>query len=418
MESLNNKSRSYEFRIVTFMFLAWGFVFLDRTALSYIMPVLVDSLDLTNGQVGQINMWQTIGYAIAGPLVGMYSDRTGKRKPLLIAAILSTAIFSAISALATSYPLLLAVRFLVGASEGPILPLAVSMVASASLAGRFGRNVGIVNAGVAVISGTLGPTLVTQLVSFTNWHMAFVIVSIPSIILAILIWRFTEEVPSAPVVEQQSQPEKKNGIFEALKYRNIVMCILINISMMTGFWILAAFAPLYLTSVGNYSIEKMGLIMSLMGIVTIITSILVPLFSDYFGRKSALMIFALLAGLAPLGLYLFPTSIGGSASLILCGGLFGAIAPIYMSIIPEETMPVHLRATSSALIIGIGEIMGSFILGGSGTLADSYGLPFVMIVAAISGLVITLLSIGLIETNPRKKQKGSSVELDQNEIVS
>lgn len=417
MDISNSKSRSYEIRVVTFMFLAWGFVFLDRTAVSYIMPALMDSLDLTNGQAGQITMWQTIGFAISGPLVGMYSDRTGKRKSLLIVAIIAAAIFSAISAFITSYPLLLAIRFLVGASEGPILPLTVSMVASASLAGRFGRNVGIVNAGVAVISSTLGPSLVTQLVSFTNWHMAFAIVSIPSAILAILILNFTKEVTPLPIVEQLHS-HKNNKLFEVFKYRNIIACILINICMMAGFWILATYTPLYLTSVGNYSVEKMGFIMSLMGIVSIITSILVPLLSDYIGRKTSLIIIAILAGLAPLGLYLFPTSLGGSTAFIALGGLFSAISPIYMSIIPEETMPVHLRATSSSLIIGIGEITGSISLGGSGLLADSYGLPIVMVIAALSGLAITLFSIGLVETNPRKSKKASRVELEYKKIVS
>ena len=418
MGNLIENPRAYEFRVVTIIFLTWGFVFLDRTAFSYITPVLVDELNFTNGQVGQISMWQTIGFAIAGPLISMVSDKTGKRKSILIAAVISTAFFSALSALATSYHALLPIRFLVGASEGPILPLAIAIVASASLSGRFGRNVGIVNAGVAVIAGTLGPTLVTQLVSFTNWHWTFVIVSIPSLILALLIWKFTHEIQPLKLEKEEKKKREKINFLEILKNRNVIISLFISIGVMTSYWIQAAFAPLYLTSIGKFPIEKMGLVLSLMGMVAIITCILVPLFSDYFGRKTALILFVLIAGLSPLGLYMFPGTWTGNLALILFGGLFGAITPIYMNIIPEETMPVHLRATTSALVIAVGEIFGSaFVVGGAGVMADSYGLPVIMIIATVAAVLVAVLGFGLIETNPHKKLRKASIKISETKTL-
>ncbi|WHY78574.1 MFS transporter [Neobacillus sp. WH10] len=414
--SNSNQSRLYEYRVVALVFFAWGFIFLDRSALSYIVPTLVNDVPLTNGQIGQINMWQTIGYAIAGPLIGVISDKTERRKPLLIAAIFATTIFSALSGLANSYTSLLILRFLVGASEGPIFPLAMTMVAAASSYGRFGRNAGIVNAGVGVIAMTLGPILVTQLVSLTNWHWAFVMVSIPSLLLGILIWLFTSEVKPSSVEKQdimEKREETKSSFLEIFKYRNVVVSILISICCMAGLWILYAFAPLYLTSVGQVSIQKMGVIMSSMGIVGIFTAIVIPIFSDYFGRKKGLIFFSFLAVLAPLGLYLFPMGWVGIGGLVLFGGMLGSITPIYMIIIPKESLPVHLTATSSALIIGIGEVIGSFILGGAGTLADSSGLSFVMIVSAVASLLMAILGFGLIETNSYKAKTISNKVIEK-----
>jgi predicted MFS family arabinose efflux permease len=405
MTNLNSgNSRGYEYRIVALIFLAWGFIYLDRQALSYIVPALVEDLQLTNGQVGQINMWQTIGYAIAGPLIGILSDKTGKRKSLLIAAILATTLFSALSALANSYMALIIVRFLVGASEGPILPLAMTMIAAASSPGKFGRNAGIVNAGIAIIAITIGPFLVTQLIAQTNWHWAFVIISIPSLLLGLLIWKFTSEVILEPS-NRHSKEMRRTKIFELLKYRNVTVSLFISIFCMAGLWIFNAFVPLYLTSAGQLSMEKMGMVMSIMGIFGIVTTIGIPVFSDHFGRKRALILFAFLGVLAPLGLYLFPLGIAGLVMLILFGGMLGSIAPIYMNIIPQESLPIHLSATSSALIIGVGEIIGSFILAGAGNLADSQGLPVVMIIAAASALLVALFGFGLRETNPKLTNK-------------
>ncbi|WP_121664326.1 MFS transporter [Metabacillus litoralis] len=223
---LSNSSRLYEYRLVILIFFAWGFLFLDRSALSYIIPAMVGDLELTTGQVGQINMWQTIGFAISGPIIGMISDKTGKRKPLLIAAILATAVFSALSGLANSYHSLLIIRFLVGVCEGPIYPLAMLMIASASSPGRFGRNAGIVNAGVAVIAVALGPILVTQTISMLNWHWAFVIISIPSLILGLLVYLFTNEI--SPDKIHQTEQKQKTSFTDIFKYRNMFSACLLQ----------------------------------------------------------------------------------------------------------------------------------------------------------------------------------------------
>jgi len=236
-------------------------------------------------------------------------------------------------------------------------------------------------------------------------------VSIPSLLLGILIWLFTSEVKPSSVEKQditEKREETKSSFFEMFKYRNVVVSILISICCMAGLWILYAFAPLYLTSVGQVSIQKMGVIMSSMGIIGISTAIVIPIFSDYFGRKKALIFFSFLAVLAPLGLYLFPMGWVGIGGLVLFGGMLGSITPIYMIIIPKESLPVHLTATSSALIIGIGEVIGSFILGGAGTLADSSGLSFVMIVSAVASLLMAILGFGLIGTNSRKTKTMSN----------
>lgn len=403
---LSNSSRLYEYRLVILIFFAWGFLFLDRSALSYIIPAMVGDLELTTGQVGQINMWQTIGFAISGPIIGMISDKTGKRKPLLIAAILATAVFSALSGLANSYHSLLIIRFLVGVCEGPIYPLAMLMIASASSPGRFGRNAGIVNAGVAVIAVALGPILVTQTISMLNWHWAFVIISIPSLILGLLVYLFTNEI--SPDKTHQTEQKQKTSFTDIFKYRNIVLCMLIAIFGMGGIWIFYSYVPLFLTSVGQMSIERMGMIMSAMGLLGILTTIGIPMFSDYFGRKKTLIIFALLGVLAPLGLYFFPVSTFGIILLMLFGGMLGTLTPIFFNVIPQETVPPHLTATSVAIIIGVGEIFGSFIVGGSGALADVHGFSFVMIVSAIATFLVAIISFGLIETNQRVKKSSIS----------
>ncbi len=407
---IEEKSKLYEIRLIVLMFLAWGFVFLDRTAVSYLMPVIMPELNLSNTEIGQINMWQTICYAITAPIIGMLSDKIGSRKKILIISVSLTAVFSGLSAFSNSYATLLIFRAIVGAAEGPILPLAMIMVASASGEGRFGRNTGLVNAGVSVIANMIGPILVTQLSSFTDWRWAFILVSIPTFIVATLLMKFTKEVPYKKQVDAESEQESgnsKNKFTDLLKYRNVAISIIVSIFCMGSLWIIYSFGPLFLTNVGGHSVEKMGVIMSSMGVFSMLWVVGVPFISDYLGRKPTLIIFSFIAMITPISLFIFPSGWVGVATLIILGGLIGALPTLFITIIPLETVPVHLIATASALIMGVGEIGGSLVLGIAGSIGDLYGLSSVILLAAIGPLLMALLGFGIIETLSKKPKDTS-----------
>jgi predicted MFS family arabinose efflux permease len=381
---------SYEYKLIFLLFLAWGFVFLDRTSLSYLIPVISQELDLNNSQIAQINMWQTIGYAVSALIVGFISDRTGYRKRILLISVICTAVFTALSALADSFYPLLIVRTLVGMSEGPVLPMAICLTSLASKPERFGLNIGFINAGVTVISSTLGPIMVTQLVSFMDWRGTFFIVAFPSIVVALFIWKWINEVPRTSAFEKKESTNSNLSIAEVFKYRNINLCMIIAICCMSSLWIHYSFSPLYLVEIGRLSVEKMGIIMSAMGLVGLIWVIAVPFLSDFMGRKHSVILFSVISFLVPISLYFF------------AGNWIGALPAIFLNIIPVETVPSRLTTTATSLVMGVGEIAGSIVLGVSGSLADSYGLPVIMLIAALCTILMALFALGLIETKSKK----------------
>jgi predicted MFS family arabinose efflux permease len=393
----------YEYRLVLILFLGWGLVFLDRNALSLLLPVMVGDMSLNNTQIGQINMWQSIGYAISGPLFAILSDRLGSKKRIIVLAILATSIFAFLTTFTNSYSYLLVIRTLLGASEGAIMPVVATIVAAASSPGRFGRNIGIVYSGGPVIGGTIGPMIVTQLAALTNWRMAFLLVSIPSFIVMLLVWRFIKEVPVEPAPENSEQREDKGRNFhEVFKYRNVVICIFMSIFSMAGLWTMMSFSPIYFTTIGKLSVERMGLVMSLFGVIAILWMLIIANTSDYIGRKSTLIICAILATIVPLTMYFNPVGWLGIITFILLAGTITSIPVLYASIIPVESVPPRLGTLAGGIILGVGELVGSFAVGISGSLADTYGLPIVLITSAIVLFIVALLGISLKESNMRK----------------
>jgi predicted MFS family arabinose efflux permease len=292
---------------------------------------------------------------------------------------------------------------LLGASEGAFMPIVATIVAAASSPGRFGRNIGIVYCGASLIAGTLGPVTVTKLAALTNWRSTFLLVSIPSFIVMLLIWKFIKEVPAQPAVENREQSENKREIFlETLKYRNVLICTFISIFSMAGLWTIMSFSPIYFTAVGKLSIEKMGLVMSIFGISAILWQYIVANTSDYIGRKPTLIICAILAIIVPLTMYFSPVGWLSIVTFILLAGAITSYPVLFTSIIPVESVPPRLGAMACAIILGVGELIGSFAIGLSGSLADAFGLPVVMIIAAVVLFIAVLFGISLKESNARK----------------
>jgi predicted MFS family arabinose efflux permease len=398
----HRQSDSYAFVLALIFFFTWGFTFLDRMTLAFLTPDLVKHMSLNNTQIGVVTMWQSIGYAIAAPLMGALSDRIGYRKRLVVLAVLFMSIFSGLTALAQSFSQLVVLRFLVGATEGGIMPIAIAMIRAASSPARFGRNVGIVYAGASVITAALGPAIVTQLTALTNWRMAFLLVSIPSFILAFVLWKFTAEVPRDTVSKSETMQEKQAIFKELLTYRNFILCVCMCPLFIGGLMLFASFGPLYLTTLGQLTEQTMGFVWSAFGLVGILWQLGLPIISDYTGRKPSIVIFCLVSAVTPLLMYLAPTGIISMISVIVIGGTITSITAFYASLIPNESLPPRLAATASAIILGIGELVGAFVVGIGGSLADLYGLGIVMVIAAVLFVLTALIGFFLIETKFRK----------------
>jgi MFS family permease len=92
----------YEQRLIWVLGITFGFLFLDRNAASFVMPFIVTDLGLNNKQVGLIASALSFTWAISAFLGGALSDRTGRRKAILLASVVAFSLCSFLSGLAAS----------------------------------------------------------------------------------------------------------------------------------------------------------------------------------------------------------------------------------------------------------------------------------------------------------------------------
>src|SRR3954447_24284233 len=96
-------TRAYQVLLVGLLSLNFGILFFDRNALNFLMPFVQPDLGLSNSQVGMLASALSLTWAISAFVVGRFSDRTGKRKSIIVAATLAFSLCSFVSGVASSF---------------------------------------------------------------------------------------------------------------------------------------------------------------------------------------------------------------------------------------------------------------------------------------------------------------------------
>jgi MFS family permease len=221
---------TYENGLLLLLGVSFGLAFFDRTSGGVLVPFIEKDLPFDNTKVAWIGGGLSLTWALGAYLIGRWSDTTGVRKPFLLAFLVIFSLSSIASGLAHSYPVLLASRMLMGAVEGPFLPVCLAIMLAESSPQRRGINAGIMqNFFASVIGQTLAPILLTPLAVALGWRSAFFIAGVPGLVCALLVWLFVREPTRGPTLSETptTVSEPKLGLWDMLRERNILMCCLI-----------------------------------------------------------------------------------------------------------------------------------------------------------------------------------------------
>lgn len=395
----SKNSPGYQTLLVFLLSLNFGIVFFDRQALNVLIPMGVEAdLQLSQTQIGLLASGLSFSWAIAAFFVGRLSDSLGKRKLLLIIATIAFSLCSFLSGLATSFLFLFAARLLMGAAEGGVMPISHAMVASEVDPNRRGLAQGVAqNLGSNLLGSFLAPVVLVAFATAFSWREAFYLAAVPGIVSAALIWFLLKE----PEPVKIAGTEKSISIREALKERNMWICVVVGVLMVAHFVITWAFMPFYLVEGKGIDTSTMSWLMGALGIAAAIYSFVVSGISDYIGRKPVMVALPFLSVLGPLGALYFEGSAMVLAAIFFVGWAVNGTFPIFMATIPSETFkPIH-HATVLGLAMGSCEILGG-VFGPpiAGMLNDAFGIDAFLYVLMILAVISGFVSMGLRETAP------------------
>jgi MFS family permease len=400
---------------LTFLFcLMFGFIGIQRVIIAVIMPTIKSDLGFTYFQQGLIVAITGLTWAVGTIIFAAIGDRYGRR-PVIAACTILSGVFSWVTGLAHSVGQLMSIRGFLGLFEGGPYPLSMGTISEEAPPHRRAMHAGLVTGSFMLIGICIGSQVAVWLLEkFGSWRPVFYVVSIPAVLVGILLMLVMHEPPAvAEAIRKRKAGEKittsgeadRGSVREALRYKNVLISSLNSIPVMGWLYIFTTFSSSFLVEVHKFSMMHVGLIISASGLGGFLGQYAMGSISDIIGRKKALIIDALLCSafgsivaMAPIG-----TSPLVFGTLFFFFGLFGGgMYPMYLSTLPAESVPPRISGTAVAIPTAIGETLGSALMPSiAGKLTDMFNLFAPMWMAALSGIIIAIISIFYIETAPR-----------------
>jgi MFS family permease len=371
-------SANYKRLVLILLVAAYTFNFIDRTIIATLGQPIKDSLHITDTQLGALGgLYFALLYTFLGIPIARWAERAS-RVNIITAAIVIWSGFTALCGTAANFATLAAYRFGVGIGEAGLSPPAHSLISDYYPPKERASALSVYSFGIPL--GTMIGAIAGGLIAKTfGWRMAFMVVGVPGLLIALLLKllvkeppRGHSETPQHPLVaedvtaEAHGAPRKglsaefaeMGAVCKILFLKWPVLNIVLGVTLVSfGGYGGGQFAPPYFLRAFHLDYAQVGLIIGLVagfsqGIGTLIGGPITDRMSKLGGRWYSLvpaigvtLAYPFIVGIYTAGTWqaaatfmLFP----GILSYVYLGPTFGVI---------QNMAPTHQRATAAAILL-------------------------------------------------------------------
>ena len=209
----SKEARHYALSILV---VVYTFNFIDRQILSILLEPIKQDLGLSDTQLGLLTGFAfALFYATLGIPIARYADK-GNRRNLMAVALTVWSAMTALSGVAQNFWHLLAARIGVGVGEAGCSPPAHSMISDYFPPEKRATALGIYSLGIPI--GILfGFVAGGWLNEFFGWRVAFFVVGVPGLVLAIVV-RYSLREPTRGMAEGRPDVESQPSIADTFRY--------------------------------------------------------------------------------------------------------------------------------------------------------------------------------------------------------
>lgn len=230
--------------------------FLDRQLPFILVSSIKADLQLSDTQVGLMaGLSFAIVYSFAGLPLARVADRRSPRLVLTLSLCLWSAM-TAVTGLVQSFAQLLAARVGVAAGEAGSTPVSHALISRLYRPERRALGVAIFSLGVP-LGSTLGLVLGGWISDLADWRVAFFIVGLPGLALALMAWAIIPELPlQAAIAPGRSYWRDLRSLTRSRAYLHMAAA---SSLFSCGSYAMNVFAPAFLMRVHGLSATKAGL---------------------------------------------------------------------------------------------------------------------------------------------------------------
>jgi predicted MFS family arabinose efflux permease len=378
----------------------------DNQMISPLLPMIAREFNLEAGQVGEkLGPAYALSAAFASLFIGPLSDKFGRHRFLLYAAILFSASLG-ITFFVTSTVTLASVRLLAGLAAGTFSTCSVAYVGDYFPYEKRGTAMSIVQAGYffALVLGVPVATLIAQA---QGWRAAFALFGAVSFVaFFFILWLLPNDkhLMAHHTSESARRFDNVKLVFEtrqriaSILAAFCVSCGFVGFLFYLGSWLVKSFA---------LKPRTIGFVFIAVGFVSLVAAFVAGPIADKFGKRLISILTTLV-----LALMLFIIPKFGFGVLLFASFLTAALAFAFrqgpVQALATELVPTHARGALVAMRNTASQVGVAVSTWASGQLFDQYGYAAVGI---FCGLVSIAAAIFIFMMKEPENSANSSVEI-------
>jgi MFS family permease len=400
-------------RILGVAFVMYLLSYIDRTNIAMAIPSMRAELGISAASIGFATSMFFWGYIVlqipTGRLAGVWSAK----RVIAILLVLWSGISLTTAFVHTETELLIN-RIALGVAEGGVLTCTIVLIRSWFTKPERARANTLFLLSLAVAPMLANP-ISGLILSYSDWHLMFVLEAIPSLIWGLVWWWAVEDSPqqvdwmdpaekaellAGLAAEAAATPPVRGHWVRTLWHPAVLLLAAYNFFALMAEWGVNFWLPTVLKDTG-LSIGMVGMLAALPYALGVLMMILVARSSDRLRERKWHMI----AATAASGVFLLLAQLAGSQNTLgtviflslAVGAFLGRFGPFWT--LPTEVLPPAVAGVGIGLINGTGNLggtVGPYFFGYVKTATGSFTLA--LTVGGISLILAALIAVPIRST--------------------
>ena len=380
---VNPKWWDYNYTVLLITWTGWISIYLARSVLPPLLPILTKDLGLSYTQSGLLETAYLIGYIIIKIPAGFMANKYGSKK-VLVTSMIGYGLANSLIFATNSFFEIFLLRLLVGLFQGVHLPVANALL-SDRFKGRQGRAIGFNESGPN-IGNTVAYPLAISILSKYSWRYAFIFLSFPAFLLALAAFFFMK--PENTILIPIQTDKSEGNITQYL--RTLLPFALSHGTYNLILRISFTFTPIFLVDFRNISIESAGLISTLLPLAGIFAKISSGFILERLGKRLSICGAIILSSLFLSTLVLFPINELLLINLIFLGLTLYSFSPIIYSS-TTTSLPSRFKSLGLGIVTMFGNIVGAFSTSIIGKIIDLKGFGYSFLALSVLAFLSAFL---------------------------
>ncbi|MFA5399968.1 MAG: MFS transporter [Dehalococcoidia bacterium] len=358
------------------------------------LPFIRQDMMLNYFQAGLLVSAYSVTSGFSQILGGWVGDRIKHRWISITMGLTGVGISGIAAGLMPTYESLLVAMVSMGIFAGAYHPAAVPAISSL-FEDRRGKAIGLHMIGGALGFG-VGPFIGTAIAATINWHMAFLLLSIPALVagFSVAFWlrKIEPDIPRAEITEGRGKQAGADSpsLWQVLKKVSTVIILVVVVTFTSGS--LLPFIPLYLVDHYSLTATMAAVWTSVLRASGVLGSLLGGWLSDRWGNRQTVLLTLIAIGPAIL-LFTTVNYFPALAVLMIVIGIVWTMRETAVQTYLMERTPLRMHGIVFGIYFGIGQQGQSLLQPVYGVFMDMAGISSVFLIVGVISLATSIVTI-------------------------